>query len=336
MQVRIKSETRLFIRNFFVSKLLLRIEIISNAPILSIDTITISRENCSRLFAYCPYVPITRVNLSHHEISRWVKGGGGGAARKLNHSWRSSQIHNHKSALTITWCNTVSPPFSRSHSSDVVFPRKRSPGLRGRPRKLEREGRKEIRVRSGRREMERTVEESAEPGRRLLTSREIVFVRAEWGRRGERTLHRSTACTRPMIRRVKRRVGLFDALHAPCVRVRWSCWACVLAETNSSARCLQPSQSSLRPRTFPPRRKNCPPRSWGASASRRQSSGALRREPSRVSRERSSCTLDRRRCTPRTNPGWTIRGTWTHRGWTRLNQLGNGRLLRRGPYGGAA
>lgn len=41
-------------------------------------------------------------------------------------------------------------------------------------------------------------------------------------------------------------------------RERRSCWACVLPETNSNARLLQPSQSSLQPRTFPPRRNYCP------------------------------------------------------------------------------
>lgn len=42
------------------------------------------------------------------------------------------------------------------------------------------------------------------------------------------------------------------------MRARRSYWACVLAETNSNARLLQPSQSSLQPRTFPPRRNYCP------------------------------------------------------------------------------
>lgn len=99
-------------------------------------------------------------------------------------------------------------------------------------------------------------------------------------------------------------------------------------------------ESSLRPRTFPPRRKNCPPRSRGASAARHR----VRRDtPSRsvvdVSRTVGRSVgraLDRRRRAPRVNAGWTIRGTRTHRGQTRLNRLGSGRLLRRGPYGGAA
>lgn len=56
-----------------------------------------------------------------------------------------------------------------------------------------------------------------------------------------------------------RRLG--SSVHAPYaapLSARRSYWACVLAETNSNARLLQPSQSSLQPRTFPPRRNYCP------------------------------------------------------------------------------
>lgn len=165
---------------------------------MSIDTITISREKCSRLFAYSPYVPITRVNSDYHEISR---GG------KLYHSWRSSQVHNHKSPLTITWCNTVSPPFS------VVTLRRRRPSetfpwsSRSSAEPNAKEGRKSAREASERKWNKLGVSRA---GERLL-ARASVLERTEWGRRGERTSHRSTtACTRPMMRRVKRRVGLFD------------------------------------------------------------------------------------------------------------------------------
>lgn len=46
-----------------------------------------------------------------------------------------------------------------------------------------------------------------------------------------------------------------SSAHAPYaapIGARRSYWACVLAETNSNARLLQPSQSSLQLRTFPP------------------------------------------------------------------------------------
>lgn len=65
----------------------------------------------------------------------------------------------------------------------------------------------------------------------------------------------------------ERKFLLARARYIRCVRYeaqrpheRRSCWACVLPETNSNARLLQPSQSSLQPRTFPPRRNYCPRR----------------------------------------------------------------------------
>lgn len=55
-------------------------------------------------------------------------------------------------------------------------------------------------------------------------------------------------------------VSLAHARYTAPVRARRSYWACVLPETNSNARLLQPSQSSLQPRTFSPRRNYCPGR----------------------------------------------------------------------------
>lgn len=141
----------------------------------------------------------------------------------------------------------------------------------------------------------------------------------------ERTLHRSTCVHSPddTVREASCR-ALVRSTHstAPRVRVRWSYWACVLAETNSSARCLQPSQSSLRPRTFPPRRKNCPPRSRGASAARHRCTGTLRRGASSTSRGRSverSTVVD----VPR---GWTQGGRYGVRERTEVRQdlIGSG------------
>lgn len=230
---------------------------------MSIDTITISRENCSRLFAYSSYVPITRVNLDHHEISR---GG------KLYHSWRSSQVHNHKSSVDNHLMQHSLSAILRSHSSTSSSLGNVSP-IFVVVREIVCEERKEIRTKSRWKKMK--INSKSAQGRGTPPYSRDCSRAYEMGAARRAHLIPKHHCTRPMIRRVKRRVGLFDALHAPRVRVRWSCWACVLAETNSSARCLQPSQSSLRPRTFPPRRKNCPPRSRGGSASHHQPAAAL-------------------------------------------------------------
>lgn len=124
--------------------------------------------------------------------------------------------------------HSLSAVFSRGHSSASSSLGKSCPRIFAVVR-VSRNGargeKKSPAWRSGRREMERTVEEAAEPGERLLGSRVPDCGKGEGGGRARRAHltpkhHRLHSPDRPMIRRVKRRVGLFDALHAPCVRVR--------------------------------------------------------------------------------------------------------------------
>lgn len=108
---------------------------------MSIDTITISKEKCSRLFAYSPYVPITRVNSDYHEISR---GGGGGTLSQLKiitSTQSQVAVDNH---LVQHSLSAVLRSHSSTSSSFGNVPLILAVIVRG----AEREERKEIRARS--------------------------------------------------------------------------------------------------------------------------------------------------------------------------------------------
>lgn len=122
--------------------------------------------------------------------STWIiaKSLGRRGEGELDHSWRSSQVHNHKSPLTIT-CATQS--LRRSHSSTssslgnvpLIF----------RADVRTRDERREIRAsEAGERKWNKPSDSRQSRGAPPCSRASVLERVRKWGRRGEHTSHRST------------------------------------------------------------------------------------------------------------------------------------------------